>query len=405
MGRKQPTSARAASRVHPPSGWSAVAAVRRRSGLGLVVGLLLAGTPAAAFHEQGVAACSGCHTIHNSIDGLPDVASVPGNALLKGENASEVCLNCHAVGYGTVLGSNPTNPPPELGAGNFAFLLEDDLNDASGDPAAIRGHRAGHSIVVPSRHLGADPDFPTAPGGTYPSEALGCTSCHDPHGSTAFRMLRGVGPVPGGHEFTYPAPVAEGVDIVFDVETRTRHTAYQGGWTDWCANCHGYYHEGTGGFDHPADRALGYHYNTYNAYDGPLNPEGGSYAIAYLPEVPFEDPAVTVDGTTGPGSGSSRINCMSCHRAHATSAPAALRWDPNVLHLGDDGVASFSYPIPNPYGDPEQLSLCVKCHYPEVVTHGLSQPCMECHRFGEGMSARFGPGLPVTNPAPGGALR
>jgi len=369
-----------------------------------VLAVVLVGpAPAAAFHEQGVAACSGCHTIHNSVDGAVGTAGDPGPWLLRGENATEVCLNCHAEGHGAVLGPVPTSPPPELGAGNFTFLLEDNLNDGAGGAPPIGGHRAGHSIVAPSRNLDPDPELLTAPGGFYPSDELGCTSCHDPHGNAAFRMLRGAGPAPGGFVFLYPPPEADGIDVATEVETRTRHTAYRSGWTDWCANCHGTYHEGATGFQHVVDRAMGSTARVYDAYDGPSNPDGGFSQSAYLPEVPFEDPAVTVDGTAGPPSGSARVTCLTCHRAHATSAPAALRWDPNVLRLGDDGLASFSYPIPNPYVDPEQRALCVKCHYPEAVAHGMAQPCMECHRFGGG--TRLGPGFASPQAAPGGTFR
>ncbi len=54
--------------------------------------------------------------------------------------------------------------------------------------------------------------------------------------------------------------------------------------------------------------------------------------------------------------------CLSCHRAHASSAPAAGRWDFNVALLDEDGLVSGSYPIPNPYLDPDQGTLCSKCH-------------------------------------------
>ena len=39
-------------------------------------------------------------------------------------------------------------------------------------------------------------------------------------------------------------------------------------------------------------------------------------------QVPFEDPSASVSSTAGP-TAASRITCLSCHRAHATSAPAA----------------------------------------------------------------------------------
>jgi hypothetical protein len=56
------------------------------------------------------------------------------------------------------------------------------------------------------------------------------------------------------------------------------------------------------------------------------------------------------------------VMCLSCHRAHATSAPGAGRWDFNVSLLAEDGVESGSYPIPDPYMSASQGTLCTKCH-------------------------------------------
>ena len=59
------------------------------------------------------------------------------------------------------------------------------------------------------------------------------------------------------------------------------------------------------------------------------------------------------------------VSCVSCHRAHASSAPNALRWDPNITVWAEEGIASASYAIPNPYAStagPLQETLCQKCH-------------------------------------------
>ena len=84
-------------------------------------------------------------------------------------------------------------------------------------------------------------------------------------------------------------------------------------------------------------------------------------ATAYLAAVPFEDAANTTTSTAGP-TAASQISCITCHRAHATSAPDAGRWDFNVTFLHEDGVESGSYQIPDPYNDLNQRSLCNKCH-------------------------------------------
>jgi predicted CXXCH cytochrome family protein len=333
---------------------------------------------AAAFHEQGAGACGVCHIMHASEDGVPQGPVV--EPLLRYE-ATDLCLSCHAGANGSVLGSDPLNPPPELGGGNFTFLYEDNINDGPDSGTnPINGNRAGHNIVSLAHGIPEDPDFPLSPGGNFPSKDLGCTSCHDPHGNTNFRMLRGQGSVtPNGHQFLHPAPQGDGVDLSGGPESPTNHTAYQDGWTNWCANCHGHYHGAMHAFRHPTSQGLTMETrDSYNTYDGPTNPEGGTFETAYLPEVPIEDESIGVTTTFGASPGT-RLNCMSCHRAHATSAPGALRWDPNVLRIGLDGGASGSYPIPNPYGDRDQRALCVKCHWSEASMHGMDQPCMECH--------------------------
>ena len=70
---------------------------------------------------------------------------------------------------------------------------------------------------------------------------------------------------------------------------------------------------------------------------------------------------MTTASTAGPNGGST-VMCMSCHRAHATSAPNSGRWDFSVTFLHEDGDESGSYSIPDPYASVNQRSLCNKCH-------------------------------------------
>lgn len=322
--------------------------------LGLVV-------PAAAFHDGGTAHCGRCHIMHGGTEN--EVVIEAGAALLTAPTATDLCLTCHAE----VMAVNPLAPPPERGAGNFGFLVEDNLNDApDGIARPIAGEAAGHSIVSFDLGLAADSRWTRAPGGAYPSASLGCTSCHDPHGNASFRLLNGAGPIQGGaYQFYDQAPAAAGLACCTPGahETATTHTAYLAGVSAWCANCHGDYHApGSGSsFIHPVDEPLGPLAYAYGAYDGTRHPHGGAAATSYLPQVPFEDPANAADGARGPNAGS-RLMCLSCHRAHASSAPAAGRWDFNLTRLDDDGRISGSYPLPNPFPGPEQGPLCAKCH-------------------------------------------
>jgi predicted CXXCH cytochrome family protein len=325
------------------------------------------GGPVLAFHQKGVANCNGCHLTHGEgVEGGMLVGPSADEGLLIAESASDVCLVCHAESLGAVLGADPLSPPPERGGGNFVFLVEDNLNDAAGgafDP--ILGDAAGHNLVAPGHNLTADARYTLAPGGTFPANQLGCTSCHDPHGNASFRMLNGAGPVMENvFTFANPAPVAAGVDINGPPETANHHTAYVSGMTEWCGNCHGRHHQGNSGsaFKHRVDGNFGGSASQrYNEYNGDSDPQGGNQATAYVPAVPFEDTGATPSSTTGTGV-QSKIMCLSCHRAHATSSPAAGRWDFNVNLLAEDGVESRSYAIPDPYGNPDQGPLCNKCH-------------------------------------------
>jgi len=329
--------------------------------------------PAMSFHDGGVAHCNGCHTMHNSQDGnLVDPDSPNGNAwLLVDATPSDICLGCHATGLGAVFAVDVDNPAPQKGGGNFIFLLEDNLNDGHGGAVnMIPGDAAGHNLDAPGFGLVPDVTLGAAPGGTYPAASLGCTSCHDPHGTDSFRLLYGVGGIQGDtYTFTNTFPTAEGLSLFFGAESPTSHTAYQSGMSAWCGNCHGDFHANNTKLIHKSGVAMGGSVaNIYNLYNGTMDQTGGSSTTAYLPDVAFEDPANTTGSAAGP-SASSQVSCISCHRAHANSAPDSGRWDFSVTFLHEDGVESGSWPIPDPYNDLNQRTLCNKCHNQDFRDH------------------------------------
>jgi hypothetical protein len=175
-------------------------------------------------------------------------------------------------------------------------------------------------------------------------------------------MLNGVGPVQDGlYTFLNPAFEAEGLSVYHGIERNDRHTAYRSGVSVWCGNCHDDFHN-SGDFLHPSGSVLQSEMvTTYDLYNGTEDLTGGSHHSAYLAAVPFEDPSATYTSTVGP-TASSKVMCLTCHRAHASSAPDAGRWDFNVTFLAEDGAESGSYQIPDPYESPNQRSLCNKCH-------------------------------------------
>jgi len=355
--------------------------------LTLVLALGLAASSALAFHDGGVAYCAGCHTMHNSQDGaLVDANHPTGNAyLLKAGNSSDTCLSCHAA-YGQFDGGLGYGP-----GGDFYWLTKTYSWTAHGHTSESTGDSHGHNIISPANGLAQDATLTAAPGGDFQSQYLTCTSCHDPHGNTNFRLLygAGVGPVYDGtrYSFTAGAPVAIGNSRNTTVgqgnETDVQHTIYKSGMSAWCANCHTNFHAAnTTNFVHPTGEAMGSSIAAaYNAYVSSADLVGGSQATAYWGLVPFE--AVNVDFTLvdptnyteGP-TAQDQVMCVTCHRAHASPFKDSARWDMGATLILEDShpqltdVGATQADIDNMYYDytfiAGQRSLCNKCHQKDL---------------------------------------
>jgi predicted CXXCH cytochrome family protein len=366
----------------------------------LVAAAVIVAAPALAFHDGGVAHCNGCHTMHNSEDGAAMNYNATGTGpgtnpgfgwtdLLLYPNASDVCLECHGNNTRSynVFESDPLGLALReyYSAGNFVFLLEDNINDGHAGSVAsnwIPGQGSGHNIQSGIKGSMWDTTLTAPPSdGTSPltNNRIHCSSCHDPHGTGTFRLLYQTGQDVdvGGETVIYgDTVVAYGISYG-DVETNDNHNAYVSGYSGWCNSCHTEFHQRSGRMIHPSGESLSDGTDVqYNRYRGTtdcvlsgVSPCGtGGAATAYLGDVPFEDDshtAASITSTLGPTS-SSRVACMSCHRAHATSAPNAGRWDFDVTFLWEDGHESGSWPIPFIPYDPRdvdnQRSLCNKCH-------------------------------------------
>ncbi len=257
-----------------------------------------------AYHDGGVAYCEGCHTMHNSINNAP--VSVNGSVttqfngntyLLKGTDQSSTCLNCHYTtgatpnGYHVMSSANaggavPTQRTP---GGDFAWLRIPDTSAANtyGGMATNQATHRGHNIVAADFGMGVSTVYTAAPGGTYPSADLRCSSCHDPHararvsssyqivnaaigqavgpiiasgsyGTTlpgsdssgngavgVYRLLGGAGYLPDSIStdvtlsFANPSPFAFAPSTYNRTEAATdTRVAYGSGMSEWCSNCH-----------------------------------------------------------------------------------------------------------------------------------------------------------------------
>ncbi len=284
------------------------------------------------------------------------------------------------------IGMAPVQRTP---GGDFGWLKKTYSFIVGGTVTTEPGDSHGHNIVAKDFGYKADTSHFTAPGGTFPSSQLGCDSCHDPHGkyrrlSTGviaktgapiigsgsydnsygngtgnsipagqavgvYRLLAGAGYTKAGITFMGIPPAvapstynqAEGtnqVRVAYGISISNGHTT----WSNWCATCHGAMHS-TGNYVHPVDHTMsGTIKTTYTNYvsSGIMT---GVFSGAragqgpYSSLVPFTQNtgSYTLLGSNaksdstklgGPTDGD-LVSCMSCHRAHASGFPAALRWN------------------------------------------------------------------------------
>jgi hypothetical protein len=357
--------------------------------MAVAVMTLVLGGNALAFHEEGVAYCAGCHTMHNSQDGQAIVESGQGGYLLRQVDGGSTCLRCHAeYGQRTQTGSGYG------GGGDFYWLTKTFTWSAHGHEAESTGDSHGHNIIAADFGLvKTDGKLGTkAPGGDYNHE-LSCASCHDPHGNENYLLLRGNGDTFHGADFP-DAPIAVSPGRVTNYLSTsnskapvsdTLHPAYGSGMSAWCAGCHTDFINGIGSRMHPADVEMNSTYQTnYNYYVSSSNPQGGNPNAAYLEMVPFQTGDTTTDSldtksTAGPGAGA-QVFCLSCHRAHASAFPDAGRWFFESENLseeshpmaGDGGVTGddvinsyYGQSITSRFGE-NQRSLCNKCHLKDL---------------------------------------
>jgi len=172
-----------------------------------------------AFHSGGVAECEGCHSMHNSFEGSANVTGMlqysSGPYLLKAQDQSGACLNCHNsadtapgkngyhISTDGKFGAGTTLAPVEYTpGGDFAWLKMTTTGKIRGAATTWDGDRHGHNIIAVDYGYNADKVQTQSPGGSYNAGNLACSSCHDPHGR--YRRLADGTQVLGGAATSLP---------------------------------------------------------------------------------------------------------------------------------------------------------------------------------------------------------
>lgn len=164
------------------------------------------------FHAGGVAACDGCHVMHNASGGVarstkvaPWTNAVPA-FLLQGTDQSSTCLMCHASPT-----HDPTKPYQIANTGVDATTMNYSPGGDFGwlTMAGGAADRSGHNVVALDFGLAADGTMHAAPGGSFSppqtgTGAFACSSCHDPHGRYRMQYTNAT-------TWTWAGPVASGL--------------------------------------------------------------------------------------------------------------------------------------------------------------------------------------------------
>jgi hypothetical protein len=404
---------------------------------------LALGGLAYAFHSGGVAECSGCHSMHSPKAGgsfLLIGTDASSTCLTCHMHAGDTGPSGYHIA--TATADMPAGIPPKqrTPGGDFGWLSKTYAFTVRGTTTTELGQTHGHNIVaVDMPQFVSDTSNITAPGGTFPSSQLGCQSCHEPHGGVrrdasgnysrplnsvgsangpivgsgsygaipaagqtvgGYRLLRGLNDSTQGVTFTGVAIAVAPSTYNQSEATNQVRVAYGASaantWGNWCATCHPGMHS-SGHYVHPVDESLGSGpsgvANIYNAYvkTGDLT---GTAATSFTSLVPFAENTGDIatlashaknDNSylNGPAS-SDKVMCLSCHRAHASGWPEALRWNMegefmvyNSLYPGTDttpAVPQFArgrlgaetqaayYDRPVTQFASYQRVLCNKCH-------------------------------------------
>jgi len=383
-------------------------------------GVALANVGPHGYYVADTDACAGCHRAHTAPSSITwwdsAVPAVEHSALLlqSSPTVSALCLACHDsngqgadtdVLSGRYLGTTYGTLDATMTSGPFG---------RSETIEGVPGDYDGAGNMVTSKHLysgvswgaygGGASGSPTATpenfgAGMGPGIVMDCNTCHDPHGSSNYRILKDKvnGVTVGGYDNAdAPTPYVlsseEGfpiggfllhndyADTYFPNYTKAQYAKAPGavdtkGMVGWCASCHTQYATKVGT---TAGATVG-----YNAGDGfgevvrhrhPVNVPLTNFLgprdlklLAFPGGLPL---AHSVEGTDERGNQtndtSDWIECLTCHNAHGSTA----------VMSGYANVADSMDPVPDSGSggvDPSPNSALLK-----MDNRGV---CESCHNM------------------------
>jgi len=390
-------------------------------------------------------ACAGCHRAHTSVSTITwqDQSVGDNHSALLVTSATEMWQFCYACHDATSQGAD-TNVQQGLYEGTLygdqGGLLNGGGFDSLDQTATTSTHMykgsswgaygggyfgTGDTFLSDYSNAGQGPQPPNFMVGTGNEIKMDCATCHDPHGSANYRILKAAvnGNTVGGYVPTLdpldpdPDGFVSSVETGWPVNGFRLHTAYPAytpnyttpmyakgydmtqatlsngatglntdkGMSGWCAGCHNTY---LGPVTTQTKDTLGGPVSyqslasTYNAGDGsglalrhkhPINvaldtyngPDKSSMVIteSVLPL------AHAINEQGDPANASQDwIECLTCHRAHGTAA-AMVGYASNAgaaSVIDTDGVARNNFPtqnaVPSALLRRDSRGVCESCH-------------------------------------------
>ncbi len=376
----------------------------------LTPGIALANFAIHGGYSMDTDACAGCHRAHTAASPITwtNSANEQRSALLisTADEVYEFCLTCHgsaAAGAATnvVDGVYESDEWGDLGAPLNSGLFDLNNEHGVGD--------SKHSVAGSWPAWGGGPDggpFPFSTG-AGPAIPMSCTSCHDVHGSSNYRILKDVvnGVRVGGYDELVPG---EFTPTPYVISNETNYPA--GGWllhepgaaqmndyepnyttpqyakapggdankgiSNWCAACHTQYVVESGTTNVGVYDADGYKVRTidpagaYDAADGfgmvtrhrhPVNVPMSNYLG---PRPLIGNPGVPLATDGGVVGSDSWVDCLTCHVAHGSAV--TMEGYANVWNSTDPEPDSGNGGV-----DPTQSNALLR-----LDNRGV---CQECH--------------------------
>ena len=316
--------------------------------LGATAGLALATGGPHGSYTATTDACAGCHRAHTAV--APKLLANTNTAL---------CLTCHDgtssyvnVSDGIYMtGGTQGTPTSGLNSGGFTYGKQDTtLTGAISGTITSR-----HSVQGTADYTSTATLWGTGAigSGAGPAFDLYCTSCHDPHGSNNYRNVK-----------TIVNSVAVTVTQTDEAsKSYTAPTYYKaastGQWevASFCGACHTRYlvTSSASGETSSGDSIFTYRHRIEAPSGSTLN------GVTYTFPSTLTLPVSSVNGgapTTSPDNRS--LVCLTCHRAHGTTATMTTRAGTDVKY--PDGTSAASNNARSSLLRLDNRGVCENCH-------------------------------------------